>query len=60
MLRVAQAIGSLNIGGSQIFVMNLYRNIDRNKVQFDFIVDHPNELYLANEIENWMKDKFEF
>lgn len=51
MLRVAQAIGSLNIGGSQIFVMNLYRNIDRNKVQFDFIVDHPNELYLANEIE---------
>ena len=25
------------IGGVETFLMNYYRNIDRNKVQFDFI-----------------------
>lgn len=46
------AIGSLNIGGSQAFVMNLYRNIDRSKVQFDFVIEHPGELHYKDEIES--------
>lgn len=50
MIRVLHMIGSLNIGGSQAMVMNLYRNIDRSRIQFDFIIDRPNELYYANEI----------
>ena len=29
-----------NPGGTEAFIMNLYRNIDRNKVQFDFILKH--------------------
>lgn len=33
-------------------VMNLYRNIDRSKIQFDFIIDRPNELFFADEIES--------
>ncbi len=45
-------IGSLNVGGSQTMVMNLYRNIDRSKIQFDFIIDRPNELFFADEIES--------
>lgn len=49
-LRILHVIGSLNIGGSQMMIMNLYRNIDKNKIQFDFIVDHPNELHFAEEI----------
>lgn len=44
-------IGSLNNGGSQSLVMNLYRNIDRTQVQFDFIIDRPDELFYASEIE---------
>ena len=32
-------------------IMNLYRNIDRNSVQFDFIIDHPQEIYFAREIQ---------
>ena len=43
-------IGSLELGGSQSMVMNIYRNIDREKVQFDFIVDHPDRMYFADEI----------
>lgn len=39
-VRVLQMIASFTRGGSQSAVMNLYRNIDRSKVQFDFIVDH--------------------
>lgn len=51
-IRILHMIGSLNVGGSQIAILNLYKKIDRNKVQFDFIVDHPNEDLLKKDIEN--------
>ena len=38
-IRILQYVGSLNIGGSQTMIMELYRNIDHNQIQFDFIVD---------------------
>lgn len=38
-LRVLHMIGCLEVGGSQSMVMNIYRNIDRTKIQFDFIID---------------------
>lgn len=41
-VRVLQVFGKLNRCGAETMVMNLYRNIDRSKVQFDFIV-HTNE-----------------
>ncbi len=37
MIRVLQYIGSLQFGGSQSFIMEVYRKIDRSQVQFDFI-----------------------
>lgn len=49
--RVLHMIASLEMGGSQSFVMNIYRNIDRTKIQFDFIVDHPEQMFYKNEIE---------
>lgn len=51
MIRVLQVIGSLNMGGSQTMIMNIYRNIDRKKIQFDFIIDRENEVYFAEEIK---------
>lgn len=45
MIRILHVIGSLNNGGSQAMVMNLYRNIDKTKIQFDFIIDRENELF---------------
>lgn len=52
MIRVLQVIGSLNNGGSQAMVMSLYRNIDRSKIQFDFIYFHEKEIFYKNEIES--------
>lgn len=37
-IRVLQVIGSMNLAGAETFIMNIYRKIDRSKVQFDFIV----------------------
>ena len=51
-IRVLHMIGSLNIGGSQTMVLNLYRSIDRRQIQFDFVIDHPEEVYLKPEVEN--------
>lgn len=38
MIRVLQYIGSLAQGGSQAMIMNLYRNIDKAQIQFDFVI----------------------
>lgn len=50
-IRILHMVSSLNIGGSQNFVMNLYRNIDRSRIQFDFIIDHDEHIYYKSEIE---------
>lgn len=42
-IRILQVIGIMNRGGAETMIMNLYRNIDRTKVQFDFVV-HTNEV----------------
>lgn len=36
-LRVLHVVVNMNRGGAETFIMNLYRNIDRTKVQFDFL-----------------------
>ena len=38
-IKVLHAIGELSIGGSQMLVLNIMKNIDKD-IQFDFIVDH--------------------
>lgn len=38
MLRVLHVLGSLQRGGAETFVMNVYRRIDRSIIQFDFLV----------------------
>ena len=35
--RIAQVVGKMNSGGVESVVLNYYKNIDREKVQFDFI-----------------------
>jgi len=37
-IRILHVLGRLDRGGAETMVMNLYRNIDRSKVQFDFII----------------------
>ncbi len=40
-----------NWGGIETYLMNYYRNIDRNKVQFDFVNIYDKKLYFQEEIE---------
>lgn len=36
-LRVLHVVVNMNRGGAETLIMNLYRNMDRSKVQFDFL-----------------------
>lgn len=51
-LRVVHIIGKVEMGGVQAVVMNYYRNIDKTKVQFDFIIDGYNETPIDEEIKS--------
>lgn len=37
-IRILQVFEALNRGGLESMIMSLYQNIDRTKVQFDFLV----------------------
>lgn len=37
-MRILHVIGIMNRGGAETLLMNLYRNIDRERIQFDFAV----------------------
>lgn len=52
MIRVLNIIGSMHRGGAETFLINVYRHIDKEKVQFDFL------LYSA-ERENTYIDEIE-
>lgn len=40
-LRVLHVVVNMNRGGAETLLMNLYRNIDRGKIQFDFLTSKP-------------------
>lgn len=40
----------MNLGGAETLIMNLYRNIDRSMVQFDFLLHCPEESAYEKEI----------
>ena len=50
-IRVAHVIGNWLGGGVESVVMNYYRNIDRNKVQFDFLCSESSTDIPYEEIE---------
>ena len=49
---VLQVIGIMNRGGAEAMIMNLYRNIDRTKVQFDFVENSFERAAFDDEIES--------
>ncbi|MCH5186272.1 MAG: glycosyltransferase, partial [Oscillospiraceae bacterium] len=51
-MRVLQVFGRLDCGGAETMLMNLYRNTDREKVQFDFVMHTTDECYYSEEIRN--------
>ncbi len=50
-VRILHVIGVMNRGGAETMVMNLYRNINRDKVQFDFVEHTAERAVFDDEIE---------
>lgn len=51
MNKVLQISGTMNLGGQETFIMNLYRSIDKSKIQFDFVVNGQKKGFYEEEIE---------
>ncbi|GAB2498699.1 glycosyltransferase family 1 protein [Alkalibacterium psychrotolerans] len=49
-LRICHILGKMNGGGVESMVMNYYRHIDKNKIQFDFVVDEDSSVIPFEEI----------
>jgi len=51
-IRVLQVFTVMNRGGAESMIMNYYRNINRDKVQFDFLVHRKEKAAFDDEIES--------
>lgn len=49
-VRILHVLGKLNRGGAETLVMNWYRNIDREKMQFDFLIHTDEKCSYTDEI----------
>ncbi|MGW8424552.1 glycosyltransferase family 1 protein [Peribacillus simplex] len=49
-IRILHILNSMNRGGSETMIMNYYRNIDRKKVQFDFLLTAQEKSDYEDEI----------
>lgn len=49
-IRVLHVLGGLSIGGAESRIMDLYRNMDRKKIQFDFLIHTTEKQHFEEEI----------
>lgn len=49
-IRILHVLGGLNMGGIENLLINIYRNIDREKVQFDFLIHQDTKQLFEDEI----------
>ena len=48
-VRVLQVLGGTSLGGAESRVMDSYRHIDRNRIQFDFAVHTGEKGFFGEE-----------
>ena len=51
MIRILHILHSMNRGGAEAMLMNYYRNVDRTRVQFDFLLTEQKRCQYEEEIE---------
>lgn len=49
-IKVLHILYSMNRGGAETMVMNYYRQINKEIVQFDFVISEPNTCHYENEV----------
>lgn len=52
MIRILQCVNDMHRAGLETMLMNYYRNIDREKIQFDFLTHRPQRSDYDDEIES--------
>lgn len=50
-IRILHVVPNMQAGGLETFIMNVYRNIDRDRIQFDFLVHYAGRRFYDDEIE---------
>ncbi len=58
-IRVLNILPKKNYRKAEVFAMNIYRNIDRENVQFDFLYNGEHKKYFDNEINSLGGNIFE-
>lgn len=51
MIKILHVVSSMNRGGLETFIMNVYRKLDRSEIQFDFLVHTEKQGAYDKEIE---------
>lgn len=51
-IRILHVLGRLDRGGAEAMVMNLYRCMDRSRIQFDFILHTQDECAYSEEVRS--------
>lgn len=50
-IRILNIVPNMRAAGIESFIMNVYRNIDKEKIQFDFLVHNEREEFFDEEIK---------
>lgn len=50
-IRILHVLGGVGLGGAESRIMDIYRHIDRDKIQFDFLIHQTKKGYYEEEIE---------
>ena len=53
-IRVLHILQRMEAGGTQALLMNIYRKIDRTKVQFDFLVVYKKNSFTMMKLKKWV------
>jgi len=51
-IRVLHVLGRLDLGGAESRIMDIYRKIDKSKVQFDFVIHTQDKCYFTDEVKS--------
>jgi glycosyltransferase involved in cell wall biosynthesis len=49
-IKILHVVYAMNTGGVESWLMNIYRKLDKNKVQFDFLVNTQEKAFFDDEI----------
>ena len=59
MIRVLHSVSNMDRAGIETMIMNYYRNIDRSKIQFDFLCNKAKIGAYDDEIKKWEEEFLE-